>query len=207
MIYKLPNLLKTVDSLLESKENELYFLKVKEEISHIQSEVEVDIPAPSSMISSTFSSTSSPTDDIVTSSTTSTINSQSSSMISQKKYDYKNFDPKANFLDIIKTSPAVLFIKSSQSDSIFLRNLLQKEFEISPELATVDLEKHSRGYELEKYIKQNKLNIDPDIALESIHPPYLFLNGVSLINNGIEKDIIEPHSKGSFCLLYTSRCV
>ena len=34
-------------------------------------------------------------------------------------------------------------------------------------------------------------------ALESIHPPYLFLNGVSLINNGIEKDIIEPHSKGS----------
>lgn len=81
-------------------------------------------------------------------------------------------------------------------DSVFLKRLLQREFETSPELAIVDLEKHSYGYELEKYIKENKLDVDPSTALEAIHSPYLFLNGVSVINNGIARDIIEPHSKG-----------
>lgn len=193
-VYKLPNLLKTADSF-RSKENELNFLKVKEEISHIQSEVEVDIPAPSSKTTSTFSPTSFQTDDISAKITTTTISPQSS-LIVQKNCDHKKFDPKTNFLDIIRTSPAVLFIKSSQADSIFLKKLLQREFEISPELAIVDLEKHSHGYELEKYIKQNKLSIDPSAPLESIQSPYLFLNGVSVINNGMVRDIIEPHSKG-----------
>ena len=194
-VYKLPNLLKTADNFL-SKENELNFLKVKEEISHIQSEVEVDIPAPSSKVTSTFSPTSFHTGDISARITTTTISPQSSSLIMQKNCDHKKFDPKTNFLDIIRTSPAVLLIKSSQTDSIFLKNLLQREFEISPELAIVDLEKHSHGYELEKYIKQNKLSIDPSAPLESIQSPYLFLNGISVINNGMVRDIIEPHSKG-----------
>ncbi|QHS76582.1 pheromone-regulated protein PRM4 [Saccharomyces paradoxus] len=194
-VYKLPNLLKTADNFL-SKENELNFLKVKEEISHIQSEVEVDIPAPSSKVTSTFSPTSFHTGDILARITTTTISPQSSSLIMQKNCDHKRFDPKTNFLDIIRTSPAVLLIKSSQTDSIFLKNLLQREFEISPELAIVDLEKHSHGYELEKYIKQNKLSIDPSAPLESIQSPYLFLNGISVINNGMVRDIIEPHSKG-----------
>ncbi|CAI4053053.1 hypothetical protein SKDZ_16G1190 [Saccharomyces kudriavzevii ZP591] len=195
--YKLPNLLEIADGFLDSKENELNFLKVKEEISHIQSEVEVDIPAPASENDLSFSSTSFRTDEIVTSTATSKISPSSSSSMASKKNDgQKEFDPKVSFLDIISTSPAVLFIKSSQMDSIFLKNLLQREFEISPELATVDLEKHSHGYQLEKYIKQNKLSINPSTALESIHSPYLFLNGVSVINNGMAKDIIEPHSEG-----------
>ncbi|AJW16369.1 Prm4p [Saccharomyces cerevisiae YJM1307] len=194
-VYKLPNLLKTADSFL-SNENELNFQKVKEEISNIQSEVEVDIPEPSSKATSKFSSRSFQTDNVVTATTTTTLHPRSSSLALQKNCDHKKFDPRTDFLDIIRTSPAVLFIKSSQADSIFLKNLLQREFEISPELATVDLEKHSHGYELEKYIKQNKLNIDTSAALESIQSPYLFLNGISVINRGMVRDIIEPHSKG-----------
>ncbi|PTN17280.1 pheromone-regulated protein PRM4 [Saccharomyces cerevisiae] len=194
-VYKLPNLLKTADSFL-SNENELNFQKVKEEISNIQSEVEVDIPEPSSKATSKFSSRSFQTDNVVTATTTTTLHPRSSSLALQKNCDHKKFDPRKDFLDIIRTSPAVLFIKSSQADSIFLKNLLQREFEISPELATVDLEKHSHGYELEKYIKQNKLNIDTSAALESIQSPYLFFNGISVINRGMVRDIIEPHSKG-----------
>lgn len=196
LIYKLPNLLKTADGRPDRKENELNILKVKEEISHIQSEVEVDIPAPAYEPTATFLSTSYRRDVPTPRTATSTAPSSSSSMVSKKNNNEKKFDPKVNFLDIINTSPAVLFIKSSQMDSVFLKRLLQREFETSPELAIVDLEKHSYGYELEKYIKENKLDVDPSTALEAIHSPYLFLNGVSVINNGIARDIIEPHSKG-----------
>ncbi|EJS41404.1 prm4p [Saccharomyces arboricola H-6] len=196
LMYKLPNLLKTTEGFLDNKENELNIMRVKEEISHIQSEVEVDIPASTSDSKLEVSSTSFQTGNIVTKTITSTVGPSPSSVVSKKKENHKKFDPKVSFLDIIRTSPAVMFIKSSQMDSVFLKSLLQKEFEISPELAIVDLEKHCNGYELEKYIKQNKLNRDPDTALESIHSPYLFLNGVSIINNGIATDIIEPHSKG-----------
>ncbi|QID88280.1 pheromone-regulated protein prm4 [Saccharomyces pastorianus] len=196
LIYKLPNLLKTADGLPDKKENELNILKVKEEISHIQSEVEVDIPASAFESTTSSLSTAFQKDVPAPRTATSTVPSSSSSIILKRNINQKKFDPKVSFLDIINTSPAVLFIMSSQTDSVFLRSLLQKELEISPELAIVDLEKHSHGYELEKYIKQNKLDIDPSTSLETIHSPYLFLNGISVINNGIARDIIEPHSKG-----------
>ncbi|CCD27326.1 pheromone-regulated protein PRM4 NDAI_0K01350 [Naumovozyma dairenensis CBS 421] len=107
-----------------------------------------------------------------------------------------SFNAEDNFKQILNTSPAVLFIKSSEWDSQYLKNLLSIEYEISPQLAIVDLEKHSNGNQLLNYIKKNKLLPPSNKASSTPNLPYLFINGVSIINNGLSKDIKQLHSNG-----------
>lgn len=105
----------------------------------------------------------------------------------------KSFDAEKNFKEIINTSPVVLFIRSSEPESNYLRGLLTKEYEMSPEMVVVDLDKHVQGHILQNYIKNNQLNnFANDNGATEV--PYLFINGVSVINDGLKKDIVDLHS-------------
>lgn len=104
----------------------------------------------------------------------------------------KGFNPDYNFNEILNTSPVVLFIRSSNTDSQYLKNLLLKEYEISPEISIVDLDQHSHGDKLQEYILNQKLSIPSSNSV-----PYLFINSASVINTSIEKDIKKLHSDGS----------
>ncbi|CCF55822.1 hypothetical protein KAFR_0A03870 [Kazachstania africana CBS 2517] len=88
-----------------------------------------------------------------------------------------SFDVETNFNEILNTSPVVLFIKTSDKQSNYFKNLLLREYEISPEVAVVDLDKHSNGAKLQEYIRKNKL-MTKDQKL-----PYLFINSVAITNN------------------------
>ena len=83
------------------------------------------------------------------------------------------FNVQQHFTQIIHTSPVVLFMKSSQDDSRLMRDLLQKEYEISPEIAVVDLDKHTHGAALQDYIRLNKLD---NRGTAYVKLPYLFIN-------------------------------
>ncbi|SMN20568.1 similar to Saccharomyces cerevisiae YPL156C PRM4 Pheromone-regulated protein proposed to be involved in mating [Maudiozyma saulgeensis] len=104
----------------------------------------------------------------------------------------KIFNPEVNFKEILNTSPVVLFIRSTEQDSQYLKNLLLKEYEISPEISIVDLDQHSNGDKLQDYIQTTKL-----AATSTQKLPYLFINSVSVINTNIKKDIKDLHSDGS----------
>lgn len=110
------------------------------------------------------------------------------------------FDPSINFKEILSTSPVVIFTKSSDLGSQYLKNLLTKEYQISPQVAVVELDKHAKGKELQDYIKLNKLtayksNLSPSDDIPEV--PYLFINGVSIINKGLKDDIKKLHKDGS----------
>ncbi|CCD24931.1 uncharacterized protein NDAI_0E01150 [Naumovozyma dairenensis CBS 421] len=105
----------------------------------------------------------------------------------------QSFNPEVNFFQILETSPMVLFIKSSERDSKIIRDILTKEYEISPELAVVDLDKHKHGDELEEFIRLNKLNEQAIFSSSLASLPYLFVNEVSMeIDTATIKDL---HSK------------
>lgn len=111
------------------------------------------------------------------------------------------YDPEKNFKQIINTSPAVLFIRSSEYESNILRKLLTRDYEITPELAIVDLDKHGHDVLLERHIlshkiKSTKVEVLKSTSVKQAKAPYLFINGHSLINNGIADDILKFHEKG-----------
>ncbi|KAL3232193.1 Pheromone-regulated membrane protein 4 [Nakaseomyces bracarensis] len=117
------------------------------------------------------------------------------------------YDPEMMFKQIINTSPAVLFVRSSEHDSIVLRKLLTTDYEITPELLIVDLDMHKNGVLLEQYILENKvkpskkknmlLQNTASIPMEK-KAPYLFVNGVSLVNTNLGEDVMKLHSKNQF---------
>ncbi|CCH59221.1 hypothetical protein TBLA_0B03820 [Henningerozyma blattae CBS 6284] len=100
-----------------------------------------------------------------------------------------SYNPELNFKQILNTSPMVLFIRSSQKSSKFIKKLFLNEYEISPEFAIVDLDLHKNGNILQNYIQTKKI-INKDDTLDV---PYLFINGVSVINSNLNKDIISLH--------------
>ncbi|CAB4252884.1 similar to Saccharomyces cerevisiae YPL156C PRM4 Pheromone-regulated protein proposed to be involved in mating [Maudiozyma barnettii] len=102
------------------------------------------------------------------------------------------FNPETNFKEILNTSPVVLFIRSTEQDSQYLKNLLLKEYEISPQISIVDLDQHSNGDSLQDHIQSTKLS-----AAATQRLPYLFINSVSVINTNLKKDIKDLHSDGS----------
>lgn len=117
------------------------------------------------------------------------------------------YDPERIFKQIINTSPAVLFVRSSEYDSTVLRKLLTTDYEITPELLIVDMDMHRNGLLLEQYILDNKIkpSKNSDVLLQSttaipknLKAPYLFVNGVSLINTNIGEDVLKLHSKNQF---------
>lgn len=98
-----------------------------------------------------------------------------------------DYNPLRNFIEIVNTAPMVLFVRSTEHNSIALKQFLLRSYEISPAVLTVDLDKHKEGNILENFIKFNKL------ADSSIPPPYLFINGASVIDKNVKEDIIDPH--------------
>ncbi|KAM3163723.1 Glutaredoxin domain-containing protein [Lachancea thermotolerans] len=104
-----------------------------------------------------------------------------------------DFDPAANFQEILSASPVVLFVDSAQ-DSERLRALLQRDYEVSPAPAVVDLEKHSRGAQLETYIRYYRTKPASATAVPR-QPPYLFVNGNSVINSDFQSDIQDLHAQ------------
>lgn len=110
------------------------------------------------------------------------------------------YDAAHNFKEIINTSPIVLFVKSTDSKSLVLRKLLSQHYDFSPQFAVVDLDKHSHGAALQKYIQHHrlinfssKLSNSQDSSVYHNEVPYLFVKGISIINQPLQDDIIEPY--------------
>ena len=101
------------------------------------------------------------------------------------------FSPERNLNEILNTSPVVLFVRSSQRDSQYLRSLLLREYEISPQIAVVDLDQHAYGDALQRHIRDTKMGRREDAPL-----PYLFVNGVSAIANSAQNKVREAHVDG-----------
>ncbi|CCE63995.1 hypothetical protein TPHA_0G01590 [Tetrapisispora phaffii CBS 4417] len=118
------------------------------------------------------------------------------------KYDinaYKNaaFDAAANYKEIINTSRVVLFMKSSDSQSNEIKKLLLNSYEILPEIAIVDLDRHVQGALLHDYIAKkkiltNQLGYHKDDQLEV---PFLVINGVSFVTSS-NKNFHKLHNEG-----------
>ncbi|KAH3902341.1 uncharacterized protein SCODWIG_02255 [Saccharomycodes ludwigii] len=121
------------------------------------------------------------------------------STITEYKHN-DDFDPMISFHEIINTSPVVIFCKFGSKDCEYLTNLLNSEYEITPQPIVVELNKHKHGKLLQDYIQNNKLivygetlqglNYDNELLLDV---PYLFINGASIINRGISHDIKKLH--------------
>ncbi|SCU79790.1 LAFA_0B05622g1_1 [Lachancea sp. 'fantastica'] len=109
-----------------------------------------------------------------------------------------SFDPVLNFHEILNASPVVVFVNSNE-ESQQLRMLLQNHYEISPPPVVVDLEKHSKGAQLETFIENYKLervssDEETKESQNGMHDaPYLFINGQSVINRGFHSDIHNLH--------------
>ncbi|BAO41871.1 pheromone-regulated membrane protein 4 [Kluyveromyces marxianus] len=111
-----------------------------------------------------------------------------------------SFSPARGFQEILTTSPAVLFIRSSNKDSLGLKNMLNTEYTFSPEVIVVDLDKHTYGDRIQEYIRRNKLETyksNYEEASQSPDVPYLFINGVSMINKSLKEDIMKQHIDGN----------
>ncbi|AMD21135.1 HEL146Wp [Eremothecium sinecaudum] len=111
----------------------------------------------------------------------------------------EEFQPLAVFQEIMNTAPIVLFIRGDHADSQYMKKLLDAEYEVTPPVAVVDLKKHAEGDKLQKYIMLNKLNtyntnFKPSDDIPDV--PYLFINGNSIINTSLDKDIKTLHATG-----------
>lgn len=101
----------------------------------------------------------------------------------------------AELHEILNTSPVVIFGKKNEPDSEYLYNLLTKEYEVTPEPIFVDLDKHASGSMIQKYIQTKKIVRHKEVdESNTMDIPYLFINGVSIINTGVATDIKKNHA-------------
>ncbi|KAK5780000.1 uncharacterized protein PWA37_001626 [Arxiozyma heterogenica] len=154
----------------EAQEN---YLKVKEQISSMRKKIEVE------------------TTSMKKSTTNSNNHVSSYSLDATSK---GSFNPMKALHQILNTSPVVLFIDATSmgdelNKSNLLKNILLNNYEISPELVIVDLNKHTNGNLLQDYIKAYKLNDDDDTQL-----PYLFINSRSVLNKTYKQHLLEYHA-------------
>lgn len=80
------------------------------------------------------------------------------------------FDAKIEFNEIMTLSPVVLFSKTYCGYSKALKNLLQAEYEVSPGITVVELDKHKNGRLLQDYLAEIS-------GRKTV--PNLFINGIS----------------------------
>lgn len=66
----------------------------------------------------------------------------------------EEFNPEKEYQSILKLAPVIVFSKSYCPHSQFVKDLLQKEYAITPDLQIVELDKHPSGPELQAYVKQ-----------------------------------------------------
>ncbi|SCU82614.1 LADA_0C06788g1_1 [Lachancea dasiensis] len=159
------------------------------QVEQIFSEIKLEIDASSSTTARRASATRVATTEVVR------------SEVVHGPHNYKpqhvGFDPAVNFQEILNTSPVVIFV-DSHHDSQLLRTLLQRHYEISPPPVVVDLEKHSRGAQLESFIEKTKVQRPANQkkgAQVSHAAPYLFINGHSVINTDFQTDIQDMHAR------------
>ncbi|ODV98625.1 hypothetical protein PACTADRAFT_48345 [Pachysolen tannophilus NRRL Y-2460] len=95
------------------------------------------------------------------------------------------FNAEKEYTGILKISPVVIFSKTYCPYSKALKNLLQKQYEITPLPTIVELDKHKNGADLQKYIAQIT-------GRKTV--PNLVINGVS---RGGSDDIHALHEKGT----------
>ncbi|SCU95893.1 LAMI_0F04280g1_1 [Lachancea mirantina] len=171
-------------------------LEVQAAISHIKQEIEQN----------SVTSTRNARDAVATGPSRKLV----SNMVVHGPNNYKHtgtaFDAQTNFQEILNTSPVVLFV-ADNADSQKMRSLLSKDFQISPPPAIVDLEKHSRGTQLKTYILENCLAFSklPNPSPKHVAtPPFLFINGKSVINSGLKSDILDLHAKGELLARFKS---
>ncbi len=103
-----------------------------------------------------------------------------------KDTEDKKFDVVMEYKQIVGFSPVVIFTKSSSvcTDCNTMAKLLQKEYQITPPPAFVELDKHPHGDELQKHIGR--------ITGRSV-VPHVFVNGVT---RGSADDILDLHNSG-----------
>lgn len=119
------------------------------------------------------------------------------SIISTTTHTTDPFNPMKHLHQILNTSPVVLFLNSKKGspDELYQNNLLKNfltvNYEISPTLAIVDLNKHENGGLLQDYIKQYKLNRNDNTNL-----PYLFINSRSVLDTDLKDHLTQYHHSG-----------
>lgn len=110
------------------------------------------------------------------------------------KNDESSFNPMKNLVQILNTSPVVLFINSKDEQfqtGNLLKKILLNNYQISPEPIIVDLNKHENGLLLQNYIKEYKLNRNDNAKL-----PYLFINSRSVLDNDFKDNLLKYHDSG-----------
>lgn len=103
---------------------------------------------------------------------------------SVSKDDEKRFDVATEYAMIMEFSPIIIFSKSYCRFSAALKNLLATEYDFTPRYYIVELDKHTHGAELQKYIEQRT-------GRRTV--PNLIINGIS---RGGSDDIARLHQNG-----------
>lgn len=109
-------------------------------------------------------------------------------------YDSSDFDPAKELLAIRELLPVTIFSKTFCPYSKRAKKLLQDHYEITPQPAIVELDKHSHGAELQDYVGE--------ISGRRTVPNLLV--GTSLESRGGCDDIVKYHEEGRLAELLTS---
>ena len=155
------------------------YIKVKEQISSMRKEIEAETTTMKRPI------------------TNNNNNNNNNNHISSYSLDVSgehSFDPMKSLHQILNTSPVVLFVDSTSTgdelnNSNLLKSILLNNYEISPELVIVDLNKHTNGNVLKDYIRAYKLSDDDNPQL-----PYLFINSRSVLNKVYKQHLLDYHA-------------
>lgn len=105
-----------------------------------------------------------------------------------------DFDPAKELLAIRELSPVTIFSKTFCPYSKRAKKLLLDHYEITPQPAIVELDKHSHGAELQEYVAE--------ISGRRTVPNLLV--GTSLESRGGCDDIVKYHEEGNLAELLTS---
>lgn len=103
-----------------------------------------------------------------------------------KSKDSSTFDPETELREIRAISPMVVFSKSYCPFSKNIKNLLHDHYQITPEPAIVELDKHKHGAELQAYLTE--------VSGRKTVPNVLV--GSSLESRGGSDDFVKLHNEG-----------
>ncbi|SMN20297.1 similar to Saccharomyces cerevisiae YDL010W GRX6 Cis-golgi localized monothiol glutaredoxin that binds an iron-sulfur cluster [Maudiozyma saulgeensis] len=103
---------------------------------------------------------------------------------SGKDSETKPFDAKAEYSEMLRLSPVIVFSKTYCPYSKKLKSLLEQEYEFTPGYNVIELDMHSHGAELQEYIKDKT-------GRGTV--PNMIVNGIS---RGGSDDIMALHKNG-----------
>ncbi len=100
------------------------------------------------------------------------------------------FDPAKEYKEILSFSPVVVFSKSYCPHCKFVKNLLSKEYQITPPPAYVELDKHPHGSDLQDFIAEKS-------GRKTV--PNVFIAGVT---RGGGDEIKQLHEDGQLGVMF-----